>query len=177
MIKAFMEVMKTQGLLVFHCLATNEDKSADNTPPALGAIPSSHDAHVSATVGFSIYGMYRECARRHLPVYMWLPFLNVGFELFFDEPVSLSQLKELWNTIAVICALLLNVVMTLPTSFSYDDWIEINERFQMEGEYHHAFVVYANRFATNYLGHKTMNDFNAPVEKYCDMYSNRVIFS
>jgi hypothetical protein len=73
-------------------------------------------------------------ASRTLKWYEWFPFANLVYEFLFDEPPTISSVKEIMNALGLVCALLLGVVITLPSSVSYDELMESNERFATEPE-------------------------------------------
>eukprot|EP00976_Prorocentrum_cordatum_P094362 1189753-Prorocentrum_minimum.AAC.4 len=52
--------------------------------------------------------------------YQWMPFVNVVYDLLFDEAPTVSSLEKTLNVIAIVDALLLTVVIAIPGAFDYE---------------------------------------------------------
>lgn len=87
---------------------------------------------------WSFREVYIKCYRE-LPFKQWCPLLNVFYEVL-DEPVGAEQLVNIWNTMALVSALLLNVMLAAPLSLSYDRLTDTNDLFGVDGPSHTAFV-------------------------------------
>ena len=115
---------------------------------------------------WGLLGTYRRCCRK-LPVYKWLPGVNLVYELL-DEPVPFEQYKTVSETLALVCALLLNVVLTVPLSLTRDELNATNKLFGFGGPMH-------NFFASTENGDKLPPvDRDGPVTKWSDLHSSRV---
>lgn len=147
-----------------------------------GSVELSMDAAVATTMGIEeeishlcnlgLLGVYKECFRRwkltempNMPWYHFFPMVNVMYELFMDEPIELATLQNILTYSALIVALLLNVVLTVPLSFSYDELASINEKFESNYALHNTFVKKVT------MAHKASgNPFD--MEGYHGMFSN-----
>jgi len=94
------------------------------------------------------------------------PVINVIYDLLFDEPPCFSALDKTLNLFGLVDALLLTVVMTIPMSFSYDELVEMNERYTEPGGYRDFF-----NGLSNYVG------YSEGFEGMHGMYSNRLNFN
>jgi hypothetical protein len=64
-----------------------------------------------------------------------VPFFNIVFELFLDDDTPTDdQIKESLNLTALINALMLATIVVAPSTFNYEEWILIDERFA-DGNY------------------------------------------
>ena len=73
-------------------------------------------------------------ASHALKWYEWFPFANLVYEFLYDAPPAIVSVKEIMNALGLVCALLLGVVITLPSSVSFDELVEANQRFATEPE-------------------------------------------
>jgi hypothetical protein len=61
--------------------------------------------------------------------YHTVPVVNVFYDVFFDAPPTIDQLKELLNLIALVSSLIFSVIAGLLFSYSFDDYEQAIARF------------------------------------------------
>ena len=67
-----------------------------------------------------------------------MPVINIIYDLLFDDPPGLDQIKDSLNTVGVLSALVLSVALTVPGSYDYDTLDAFVERFADGGVYNDA---------------------------------------
>lgn len=123
------------------------------------------DAELSPKTGapWTFVEVYRLCYSE-LPLMQWLPFINLLYEVF-DNPVQPDQLTNIWNMIALVTALLLNVMLAAPLSLDYDRLQSVNDRFGAGGQNHQAFL---------HLG--TLDFSGMSIDDLGGLFSNRLLY-
>jgi hypothetical protein len=92
--------------------------------------------------------------------------VNLVYELL-DEAVPFERFKTVSETLALVCALLLNVVLTVPLSLSRDELNATNELYGFGGPMHNIFYSFENG------GQLPRADRDGPVMKWSDLHSNK----
>ena len=52
----------------------------------------------------------------------YIPYANMIYDMAFDDPPTLEQIKETLNLLGLVSALVLTMVAPLPYGYSYDDY-------------------------------------------------------
>lgn len=61
-----------------------------------------------------------------------VPVVNLMHDAFFDAPPSVSQLKEMLNTMALVSALMISVAFSVPGSIEFDEVVMAIDRFSAD---------------------------------------------
>lgn len=145
----------------------------DTLPTCLsnGELMTRRQTHVPHETGIPIpitgapwgaFETYKLCVTERLPIQQWFPGVNIIYELL-DQPISPSQLNNIWTTFALVVALLLNVMIAVPLSLDYDRLQAANEMFGPGGENYHVFKAYSGSY------------FEPSMKEMGEFYSNRIL--
>ena len=72
---------------------------------------------------------------REIKWHQYIPIVNVIYDVFFDVPPTVDQLRELINMLLMFDTLLLSCVVGLPFNYGYADFAELIERFTPRDSY------------------------------------------
>ncbi len=59
----------------------------------------------------------------------WFPFVNLIYDFLYDKEPSVGAVKDIMNAQGLVCALLLGVVMAMPSSVTFEELTAANLRY------------------------------------------------
>ena len=68
----------------------------------------------------------------------WFPFLNLVYDFLFDAAPEVESVEKILNILGLVTALLLGVVLTIPTSVNHAELAEANSNFNNNLRYNYS---------------------------------------
>jgi hypothetical protein len=93
---------------------------------------------------------------------LWIPIINFFFEVFFDEPPNREQLQKMLEIIALVDALLISVVCSIPGNVTFDEIQSAMQRFNNVGDTSWSFCTSDTKNEVQYYKEfcQRIQDFN-----------------
>ena len=111
----------------------------------------------------SIGGSIDESLHEEISELRWyhvVPGVNLVYDIFFDAPPTVNQLKEMLNLVALVSSLIFSVIAGVLFSYSFDDYEEAIKRFTVTDDdvYAKGYGLLGQYWGENDPGHQGYAD-------------------